>query len=323
MKTTQRQKTSLDIVTSTLNEVENIGELYLRINRVMTNEPNYSWRLIVCDNFSMDKTWDVINNLANQDSRVLGIRLTRNFKLDNSLSCGLDHCEADAAIFMASDLEDPPETIPTFLRLYEAGNLHIAAQIKEREGISFTRKVFTKLFYFLIKKLSNNLILPNISDFRLVDRKVYLAAKSFPERNRFIRGIFAWTGYEVKYFPLKRPRRKSGKSDFESKKFLFLIDQSLEYIYAFSRVPLKIISLLGVLLGFLGLGFLVFFVFLTLNNGVPFAGFGSIVSIFILCFAVTFINLGVLGSYLGLIYEEVKLRPNYIILESTKRNNEI
>jgi glycosyltransferase involved in cell wall biosynthesis len=323
METTQRQKTSLDIVTSTFNEVENISELYLRINRIMTNEPNYSWRLIVCDNFSMDKTWDVINNLANQDSRVLGIRLTRNFKLDNSLSCGLDHCEADAAIFMASDLEDPPETIPTFLRLYEAGNLHIAAQIKEREGISFTRKVFTKLFYFLIKKLSNNLILPNISDFRLVDRKVYLAAKSFPERNRFIRGIFAWTGYEVKYFPLKRPRRKSGKSDFESKKFLFLIDQSLEYIYAFSRVPLKIISLLGVLLGFLGLGFLVFFVFLTLNNGVPFAGFGSIVSIFILCFAVTFINLGVLGSYLGLIYEEVKLRPNYIILESTKRNNEI
>ncbi len=321
MKSTQKQKTSLDIVTSTYNEEENIGELYLRIDRIMSNEPNYSWRLIVCDNFSMDKTWDVINDLANQDSRILGIRLTRNFKLDNSLSCGLDHCEADAAIFMTSDLEDPPETIPTFLRLYEAGNLHIAAQIKQREGISFTRKIFTKLFYYLIKKLSNDLILPNVSDFRLVDRKVYLAAKSLPERNRFIRGIFAWTGYKVTNFPLTRPRRKSGKSEFESKKFLFLIDQSLEYIYAFSRLPLKIISLLGVLLGLLGIGFLVFFIILTLNNGVPFAGFGTIISIFILCFAVTFINLGVIGSYLGLIYEEVKLRPNYVILESTKRNN--
>lgn len=319
MRNSGSQHKSIDIVTSTLNESRNILELYSRIEHTLKKESGYSWRLIVSDNNSDDDTWKIIQSIAKDDSRVLGIRLTRNFKLDNSLTCGLDHCTADLVMTMASDLEDPPELIPKFLRLYEDGYLHVAAEVKKREGVGYTRKIFTKLFYLIIRKLSNNLILPNVSDFRLVDKKVYLAAQSLPEKNRFIRGVFAWTGYPVKTFPYSRPRRPTGKSDFESARFLFLIDQALEYIYAFSRTPLKIVSLLGVMLGLCSFASLIFFVFLALNNGVPFAGFGTLFSVLILCFSITFINLGVVGSYIGLIYEEVKLRPNYIILEKTPR----
>ena len=116
MKKTSKQKIRLDIVTSTLNEEDNIEELYSRIKLVMQQEKDYSWRLIICDNFSQDNTWQIISGIADKDKRVLGIRLTRDFKLDNSFSCGLDHCDGDVAVFMSSDLEDPPELISSFLR---------------------------------------------------------------------------------------------------------------------------------------------------------------------------------------------------------------
>jgi glycosyltransferase involved in cell wall biosynthesis len=317
MKRSSKQKLKLDIVTSTLNEEDNIGELYYRIKSVMRQEKSYSWRLIICDNFSQDNTWQIVSQLAEADRRVLGIRLTRDFKLDNSLSCGLDHCEGDVAVFMASDLEDPPELISSFLRSYESGNLHVAAQITQREDMPWLRRFLTQIFYRLLFDFSKGMIQKNVSDFRLVDRKVYSAARMLREKYRFMRGIFAWTGYSVTLIPITRKRRQKGVSSFESRRFFSVIDQSREWIYAFSKIPLKIISIFGILVGFLALlGFAVVFV-VVLTKGVPFAGFGSLVSIMLLGFACVFIFLGVIGTYLGLISDESKSRPIYIIRDKT------
>jgi len=317
MKKTPKHKKRVDIVTSTLNEEDNIGELYYRIKSVMRQEKAYSWRLIICDNFSQDKTWQIISQLADKDRRVLGIRLTRDFKLDNSFSCGLDHCEGDVAVFMASDLEDPPELISSFLRSHETGNLHVAAQITHREDMPWLRSFLTQVFYRLLFDFSKGMIQKNVSDFRLVDRKVYSAAKLLGEKDRFMRGIFAWTGYPATLIPITRQRRQRGVSSFERRKLVSAVDQSLEWIYAFSKVPLKIISIFGILVGFLALlCFAVVFV-VVLTKGVPFAGFGSLVSIMLLGFSCVFIFLGVIGTYLGLIYDESKSRPIYIIRDKT------
>lgn len=317
MKKTSKNNKRLDIVTSTFNEEDNIGELYYRIKSVMQQEKSYSWRLIICDNFSQDNTWEIISKLANRDRRVLGIRLTRDFKLDNSLSCGLDHCEGDAAVFMASDLEDPPELISAFLRSYESGNLHVAAQITHREGMRGHRRILTKVFYQLLFNFSKGMIQKNVSDFRLVDRRVYSAAKLLREKYRFMRGIFAWTGYSATFIPISRQRRQKGVSSFESRKLLSVIDQSLEWIYAFSKTPLKIISIFGILVGLFGLFCFFIVLIVVLTKGVPFAGFGSLVSIILLGFACVFMFLGVIGTYLGLIYDESKSRPIYIIRDKT------
>lgn len=319
MKRTPRRKISVDIVTSALNEEHNIEELYQRIKLVMAKERAYSWRLIICDNFSQDNTWQIVSEIARRDRRVLGLRLTRDFKLDNSFSCGLDHCDADAAIFMASDLEDPPEFIPLFLRAYESGNLHVAALITDREEITWLRKFLTRIFYRLLFKFSKGLIQQNVSDFRMVDRKVYIAARLLRERYRFMRGIFAWTGYPATLIPMKRQRRERGVSSFESRSLLSVVDQSLEWIYAFSKVPLKLVSLFGILVGFLALLSFVFIATIALTRGVPFAGYGSIVSIMLLGFACVFIFLGVIGTYVGLISDETKNRPIYIIRDRTTK----
>lgn len=317
MNNTSKHKKRLDIVTSTLNEEKNIGELYYRIKSVMQQEKAYSWRLIICDNFSEDKSWQIISQLADKDRRVLGIRLTRDFKFDNSISCGLDHCEGDMAVFMASDLEDPPELISLFLRSYESGNLHVAAQITHREGISWLRNFLTQIFYRFLFDLSKGIIQKNVSDFRLVDRKVYDAAKLLRERERFMRGIFAWTGYPATLIPITRPRRQRGVSSFERRNLLAIVDQSLEWIYAFSKAPLKIVSIFGILFGFLALLCFAVVVVLVITKGVPFAGFGTLVSIMLLGFSCVFIFLGVIGTYLGLIFDESKSRPIYIIRDKT------
>lgn len=317
MSRSRSSKTSLDIVTSTFNEEENITELYLRIKAVMEREKSYSWRLLICDNSSQDHTWQIILNLAKKDSRVRGIRLVRNFQLDNSLTCGLDHCDADIAMFIASDLEEPPELIPLFLRSYERGNLHVAGKIVEREGIPLHRRILTKFFYSFMFRLSGGVVQKNVSDFRLVHREIYLAAKSLREKNRVMRGIFAWLGYPISLIDVTRERRKQGKSSLEKSGVLRAIDRSLDWIFVFSRVPLKIATLLGIFLGMIGIASLVLVIFLILFRGVPFAGFGTIVSLFLLGFALNFIFLGILGAYLGLIFEETKSRPIYIVRERT------
>ena len=179
------------------------------------------------------------------------------------------------------------------------------------------RRLLTQVFYRLLSYSSKGMIQKNVSDFRLVDRKVYSAARLLREKYRFMRGIFAWTGYSATLIPMPRHRRQKGVSSFESRKLLSVIDQSLEWIYAFSKVPLNLISIFGILVGFLALlGFAVVFV-VALTKGVPFAGFGSLVSIMLLGFACVFIFLGVIGTYLGLISDESKSRPIYIIRDKT------
>jgi glycosyltransferase involved in cell wall biosynthesis len=312
-------KKTLDIVTSAFNEEECIDELYKRIDKVMRSHTNYSWRLIICDNGSTDKTWLIINELAARFHNVLGLRMSRTFTFDQALTCGIDHAEADALVIMASDLQDPPEVIKEFIHNYELGFDQVVAKITSRKSVPLVRRLLSRIFYKLANNYTNNLIPQGVSDFRLISKKVYSAARGLREKNRFIRGLIAWTGFNTKIIEIERPPRFGGESKFLSANLSKVIQWASSAILSHTSKPLLTISYLGFFMSIISFMVTIILAIFWFQKGVPFAGFGTLVSLIILSFSFTLLSIGILGQYIALIYEEVKDRPIYIISESTGR----
>ena len=232
--------------------------------------------------------------------------------MDGGLTAGLNHVNGDACVLMTADLQDPPEVISEFLRKWEAGWENVYGIVTKREGTGLIRKMNSNLFYLVAGKLTDGRIPRNASDFRLVDRKVYEAVRELDERNRFVRGLFAWVGFKSIGIPVPRPPRFGGVSNATSLK---VIDLAFKGIFANSYKPLKFITVMGLSLSLLSFGSLVPLTILWVIKGVPFAGFGTLIAIILLIFSLLTLMLGILSEYLGLVYEEVKGRPNFVVSE--------
>ena len=232
--------------------------------------------------------------------------------MDGGLTAGLEYVDSDACILMTADLQDPPEMIPSFLRKWEEGYENIYGVVQERQGIGFIRRLNSRLFYKLAGRLSDGEIPENASDFRLVDRKVYETVRSMTERNRFVRGLFAWVGFKSIGVPMTRPPRFAGQSNAHSMKVLEL---ALKGIFAHSYKPLRFISVFGLALSSVSFIALIPLALLWFLVGVPFAGFGSIVALILCGLGMQALMLGIISEYLGLVYEEVKGRPNFVVSE--------
>jgi dolichol-phosphate mannosyltransferase len=298
------------VVASAYNEASCVDELAQRLARVFDGESQYEWEVIVVENGSTDHTWERLQAIHYSDARFKIVRLARNFRMDGGLTAGLDFVDADACVLMAADLQDPPELIPEFLREWEQGYHNVYGVVTERNGTGPIRTFNSRAFYWLAGKLTDGRIPRNASDFRLLDRRAYKVVQSMQERNRFVRGLVAWVGFESVGVPMVRPPRFAGESKAHSLK---VIELAFRGIFAHSYVPLRLITVFGVvssLLAFMGLALSVF---LWLTRGVPFGGFGTIVSLVLLLFGVLAFMLGILSEYVGLIYEEVKGRPNYVV----------
>ena len=308
---------SLDIVTSALNEEDCVMELYNRIFLVMESHPDYNWRLIFCDNNSTDRTWELISKLSRSNDNVLGIRMSRTFPLDASFSCGIDLSNADALIIMASDLQDPPESISEFIKYFEEGYDQVVARIVKREYVPYVRRLLSKLFYLVANKTTNNMIPRGVSDFRLLSRSAYLGARKMQERNRFLRGLIAWTGFKTAIIDIERPQRFAGDSKFLEIKLGKVIRWATSAILAHTSAPLIAVAISGIGLSIFSFLATIVFSVLWLSGGVPFAGFGTIVGIVSLGFSLTMLAIGIIAQYIALIYDEVKARPIYLIAERT------
>jgi dolichol-phosphate mannosyltransferase len=162
---------SLDIITSAYNEEDCLPELFRRINEVMKSESEYKYRVLVIDNGSHDKTWELITKASEADSKVVGIRMSRNFSLDSAFTCGLDYATADLAIIMTSDLQDPPEAIPLFLRKFEEGYDQVLAKIIKRDSVPLLRRILSRIFYKLARGMTSGMLPESVSDFRLVNKR--------------------------------------------------------------------------------------------------------------------------------------------------------
>lgn len=310
--------TTVDIITSAFNEEECVPELFRRLNEVFNNEKSYQFRILIVDNGSTDNTWEIIKAESNKNTNVISFRMSRNFSLDAAFTCGLDNAESDLAIIMTSDLQDPPEAIPALLRKYESGADQVLARIISRSSVPFIRRILSSIFYKIAKYMTGGMLPESVSDFRLVNKRTYQAIRRLRESHRFLRGIGSWVGFKTEYIEIDRPERFGGESKWVNMSIIKIIGQASRSIFAYSATPLMFISTLGVFLSVISfIGVVVSSVF-WITNSVPFAGYGSIIGLVALGFSLTMMSIGTLAQYVGLIYEEVKQRPLYIVSE---RNN--
>ena len=306
------KKKLISVIIPAYNEEDCVEELSRRLKLLFDLEPNYDFQAIIVENGSIDCTWEKLKSISMLDPRFRIIRLSRNFRMDGGLTAGLQYATGDACVLMTADLQDPPELIHEFLRKWEDGWENVYGIVTKREGTGPLRTLNSKLFYLVAGKLTDGRIPKNASDFRLVDRKVYEAVRSMTERNRFIRGLFAWVGFKSVGIPMERPPRFGGVSNAHSFKVL---DLAFKGIFAHSYKPLRFITSFGLALSAISFISLIPLAVIWLTSGVPFAGFGTLVSLFLLVLGFLSLMLGILSEYVGLIYEEVKGRPNFIVSE--------
>jgi dolichol-phosphate mannosyltransferase len=283
----------------------------------MGAESKYDYRLIVIDNGSIDRTWDIILHESEKTSKVVGIRMSRNFSLDAAFTCGLDYATADVAIIMTSDLQDPPEAIPQLLRKFEEGYDQVLAKILKRESVPVLRRLLSKIFYKLANSMTSGMLPESVSDFRLVNKRTYEAIRRLRESHRFLRGLGAWVGFRTSHIEIERPPRFAGESKWLGMSFFRVVGVASKSILAYSAQPLAWVSILGLSMSILSIFGLFLLVIFWIVFGVPFAGFGSLVGVVVLGFSLTMFSIGILAQYLGLIYEEVKQRPLYLVTETS------
>jgi dolichol-phosphate mannosyltransferase len=305
-------KKLVSVIVPAFNEESCIDELARRLKIVFSKNEKYDFEALIIENGSTDRTWEILKVINAKDSRFKVIRLARNFRMDGGITAGLNFAKGDAVVFMTADLQDPPELISEFIKKWEDGFENVYMQVSKRVGTGPLRTFNSKAFYWLAGKLTDNRIPKNVSDFRLLDRKVYEAVRGMNERNRFVRGLVAWVGFRSVGVEAERPERFGGESKAHSLK---VIDLAFKGIFSHSYVPLKLITMTGVALSLISFVSLILWMIVWLTSGVPFAGFGTIVSLAVLAFGTLTFMLGIIAEYLGLIYEEVKGRPNFIVAE--------
>ena len=294
------------------NEERNVTELHSQISKNISELSMYNFTFLFIENGSTDNTYAELLDLVKLDKNVKILKLSRNFKMDGAIAAGINTVDGDAAIIMTANLQDDPKVIIKFIRKWEEGYEHVYGVVKTRPGKSKIRQLNSKLFYKLANKFSDSLIPENVSDFRLVDKKVLNAVKSLNEVNRFYRGFFSWVGFKSIGVEFNRQKRFSGTSHAKT---LPVLSFAIRGILAFSVKPLRLSIFFTLLTSMVSFSVLLFQIYNWISNGVPFDGFGTLVGLLLLFFSLIFLTLSILSEYLGLIYEETKKRPHFIISE--------
>jgi len=266
---------------------------------------------IICVNDgSQDSTLDRLLEARRKEPRIRVLDLSRNFGKEAALTCGLDHASGQAVIPIDADLQDPPELIKEMVKMWQQGFEVVLAQRTDRSSDGVFKRKTAEWFYRLHNIISDPVIMPNVGDFRLMDRKVVDALKKLPERRRFMKGLFAWVGFRQAVIPYTREVRKSGKSKFSKWR---LWNFALDGITSFSTVPLRIWTYLGLAIAAFSFSYGAFIIGRTLLFGRDMPGYPSLITVILFLGGIQLIGLGVLGEYLGRIHNETKGRPIYII----------
>ena len=299
----------VSFVVPVYNEESNLKEFHKRMTAVMA-ALTYDYEIIFVDDGSSDTSPILLQELADQDNHVEAYLLSRNYGHQLALTCGLDHAEGDAVITMDGDLQHPPEMVPEMLANWEKGFQIVQTIRKATEDASFFKRFTSSVYYLLINKLSRVEITPGGSDFRLMDKQAVQAFRLYRERARFIRGMVNTLGFKVARMEFVAPPRFAGKSKYSLHKMLHF---ALDGITAFSNLPLRWALYCGLLCGLISLcGILhVLFEKSVMNDAVP--GWATMTVSITFLGGIQLIGIGILGEYIGRIFEEVKQRPLYIV----------
>ena len=301
----------LSIVCPMCDEEESIEAFFGKLLPVLASLDE-DFEIICVNDGSKDATLERLLAARRQEPRIRILDLSRNFGKEAALTCGLDHARGQAMIPIDADLQDPPELIEEMLKMWRQGFEVVLAQRTDRSTDSYLKRKTAKWFYRLHNIISRPDIMPDVGDFRLMDKKVMDSLKALPERCRFMKGLFSWVGFRQAVIPYTRETRRIGKSKFSSWR---LWNFALDGITSFSTVPLRIWTYVGMVIATVSFLYGAFIVGKTLLYGRDMPGYASMITVVLFLGGIQLIGLGVLGEYVGRILNETKGRPIYIIRE--------
>lgn len=294
------------------NEEKSLPLLYDELKKLMDNGKEYAWEVLFVNDGSQDKTLDFIKQKRVLDKRINYLNLSRNFGKENAMLAGFDYVTGDCMVIMDADLQDPPSLIPEMLQYWEQGYQDVYAKRESRGKESWLRKRFSLAFYWILDKSTRFDVLRNVGDFRLLDRRCINALRQLRESDRYTKGMFCWIGYKKKEIDFDRGDRIAGESNWN---FISLFNLAIEGICSFTTIPLRFATIVGILIAFIAFCFLIFYVSKTLLWGEQVRGFTTLISVMLFLGGVQLMAIGVLGEYVGRIFNESKKRPPYWVSE--------
>ncbi|VBB09408.1 nucleotide-diphospho-sugar transferases [Lucifera butyrica] len=294
------------------NEQDVLRQLWERLNAVFVGITSCTFEILFVNDGSSDNTLTVIKSLAGLDSKISYIDLSRNFGKELAMIAGLDYATGDAVIIMDADLQHPPELIPEMIQYWQQGYDDVSAKRRKRTGENFFRRWAANTFYSFLQKITTIKIQENVGDFRLLDRRCVEAIKLMRETQRYTKGMFSWVGYAKKEIVFDSALRAAGETKWS---FLSLVNLAIEGITSFTTFPLRISSIVGILISFFAFAYMAWIIFNTLMFGDPVQGFPTLLSVILFLGGIQLIFLGVIGEYLARVFNETKRRPLYFVNE--------
>ena len=294
------------------NEEEVLGFLFDRLDGLATSIKNYKFEFLFVNDGSRDNTLEIIKSQAKKDSRVSYINLSRNFGKEIAMIAGIDHVRGDAMVIIDADLQDPPELIPEMIKHWEEGYDDVYARRSSREGETWLKKKTSEMYYKILQSSTNIPIQIDTGDFRLLDRRCIDALKQFRESQRNTKAMFSWIGYKKKEILYNRDPRLAGTTKWNYRK---LSNLAIDGITSFTTAPLRIATITGLLISAISFLYIIYLLVRPLFGVSTGAGYSSTLAVILFMGGVQMLFLGIIGEYIGRIFNETKNRPLYFIEE--------
>lgn len=301
---------SITVLIPAYNEEQVLPALFERLSTLADRESQYSFEFLFVNDGSRDRTLEIIKHHAEQDHRVSYINLSRNFGKEIAMIAGIDHVKGDALVIVDADLQDPPELIPEMIKLWEEGYDDVYAKRRSREGETWLKKFTSKQYYALLQSVTRIPIQEDTGDFRLLDRRVVESIKQFRESQRNAKAIFSQVGFNKKEILYDRDPRAAGETKWS---YVKLLDLAISGITSFTTAPLRVASILGIVISLVSFFYIVVLLIRPLFGEPTGSGYSSLMAVILFLGGVQLLSLGIIGEYIGRIFNETKHRPLYLV----------
>jgi glycosyltransferase involved in cell wall biosynthesis len=302
----------ISILIPAYNEEDSIESLYQRLGKLANDNKSYDFEFLFINDGSRDNTLEIIKDYAEKDERISYVNLSRNFGKEIAMMAGFDHVTGDATVVIDADLQDPPELIPQMIKFWEEGFDDVYAKRRSRSGESWFKKSSSRWFYKILQRTTNVPIQIDTGDFRLLDKRCIEALRQIRESQRYTKGMFSWIGYKKKEIIYDRDPRIAGVTKWN---YIKLFNFAIDGITSFTTAPLRISSVFGFIVSLVAFVFIIVIVIKTTFYGDPVSGYPSTMAVILFLGGLQLLSLGIIGEYIGRIFNETKARPLYFIEE--------
>ncbi len=303
---------SISIIIPCHNEQDNIESLCRELSNMFDMNAQYSWKVILIDDGSTDGTLHELRRAADADARFGYVSLSRNFGKENAMLAGFDRADTDCAVIMDADLQHPPTLIPEMVAVWKQGYDDVYAKRATRGREPWLRRRLSMAYYRLLQRMARIDVLPDVGDFRLLDAKCIHSMRMLRETQRYTKGLYCWIGFRKKSIEFCQQGRTAGRSSFS---YMRLLDLAIEGITSYTTAPLRISTVMGVIVSAAALLYMLYVLVKTLVVGDPVQGYPTLIIVILFLGGLQLLSLGILGEYLGRVFHETKHRPVYLVEE--------